>query len=335
MLAGVRRVPARFFLWQKMIDKKNTKTKSSLIYDKRFKLSYLSPKYFGTWITVIFLGFILFFPRVVLDLLSNKIGDIFRYLNKKRERIARINIDLCFPELNDSEKEALIKNSFRHHARSILFFGVIWWAPRFFLQKRIIFKGRENIEKSLANNRSVIFMAAHSLGLEAAVSAVGMHYPSSGPFKPMKNKLIDWLVVNGRSRHGGILYGRDAGLRPIIKDVRKGSTMFYLPDEDLGADRSIFAEFFGVEKATVPILGRLAKSCKADVLPTMVCYDEEKRRYVVHVLPPLKNFPTGDDYQDTLAMNKSLEKIIRICPSQYFWVMKLFKTRPDGKTKIY
>ena len=326
-------VLARFTLWQKMTDKKNIK--HTLIYDKKFKPSYLSPQYWTTWIGLFFLGFTLLLPRVVLDQLANKLGDAFRHLNKKRERIARINIDLCFPELNDNEKKALIKNSFRHHTRGILYFGLFWWAPRFVLQKRIMFKGRENIEQSLANNRSVIFMAAHSLGLEAAVSAVSMFYPSSGPFKPMKNKLIDWLVVNGRSRHGGVLYDRDAGLRPIIKDVRKGSTMFYLPDEDLGARRSIFVKFFGVEKATVPVLGRLAKSCKADVLPTMACYDEKERCYVIHVLPPLDNFPTGDDYQDTLAMNKALEQIIRICPSQYFWVMKLFKTRPDGKVKIY
>ncbi|VAW57503.1 hypothetical protein MNBD_GAMMA07-2643 [hydrothermal vent metagenome] len=318
-----------------MNQKKPLKPKSSRIYDKQFKLSYLKPMYWGTWIAAAFLWLTLFFPRVLLDELANKLGDVFRRLNKKRSRIARINIDLCFPELKDEEKDALIKNSFRHQARSILYYGIIWWAPKSSLQKRIVFKGQDNIEKSFANKRSVIFMAAHSLGLEAAVSAVTLNYPSSGPFNPMKNKLVDWLVVNGRSRHGGILYNREAGLRPIIKDVRSGCTMFYLPDEDLGAERSIFAKFFGVEKATVPVLGRLAKSCNADVLPTMACYDDKQRRYVIHVLPPLKNFPSGDDNQDALAMNKALEKIIRICPSQYFWVMKLFKTRPDGKSKLY
>jgi lauroyl/myristoyl acyltransferase len=67
----------------------------------------------------------------------------------------------------------------------------------------------------------------------------------------------------------------------------------------------------------------------------MACYDEKKHRYVIHVLPAMKDFPTGDDYNDTLAMNKSLEKIIRLCPSQYFWIMKLFKTRPDDEAKLY
>jgi len=311
------------------------KNKSSLVYDTRFKLAYLKPMYFGTWLALLLLFILSLLPGFVIDAIANRLGDLIRNINKKRRRIARVNIDLCFAELGQDEKKQLIRNNFRHQARSILYYGIIWWAPKFILRKRIVFKGQENVEASLNNNRAVIFMAAHSLGLEAAVAAATMDYPSSGPFNPMKNKLVDWLVARGRSRHGGILYTREAGLRPIIKDVRGGYTMFYLPDEDLGADRSIFAPFFGVEKASVPVLGRLAKSCKADVLPCMACYDEKKHRYVINVLPPLKDFPTGDDYSDTLAMNQSLEEIIRLCPAQYFWTMKLFKTRPDGQSKLY
>ncbi len=320
---------------QKNQPKKIIKAKSSLVYDTRFKLSYLKPMYWGTWLAVIALWFIMFLPGFVIDGIANKLGDLFRNINKKRRRIARTNIDLCFPEFDGAEKKELIRRNFRHQARSVLYYGIIWWAPKFILQKRIKFKGQQHIENSLSNGRSVIFMAAHSLGLEAAVSAATMQYPSSGPFNPMKNKMVDWLVAKGRSRHGGILYTRQAGLRPIIKDVRNGCTMFYLPDEDLGADRSIFAPFFGVEKASVPVLGRLAKSCKADVLPCMACYDEESHQYIIHILPALKDFPSGDDYEDTLIMNKSLEEIIRLCPAQYFWIMKLFKTRPDGKSKLY
>jgi len=309
--------------------------KSSLVYDTRFKLGYLKPMYWGTWLTVSFLLIILFLPVALQDALANKVGDLFRNINAKRRRIARKNVDLCFPELNDEDKKELIRKNFRHHARSVLNYGLIWWAPEFVLKKRIVFNGQENIESSLESGRSVIFMAAHSLGLEAAVSAVGMDYPISGPFNPMKNKLVDWLVAKGRSRHGAIIYTRETGLRPIIKDVRAGCTMFYLPDEDLGEDRSIFAPFFGVEKATVPVLGRLAKSCNADVLPCMACYDEQKHQYVIHILPAIKDFPRGEDLEDTQLMNQSLEEIIRICPAQYFWTMKLFKTRPTGEAGIY
>jgi len=322
-----------------MTQKENIKSvksdKSSLLYDTRFKAIYLLPRYWATWLALLVLFFMMFLPAFVQDAIANKLGDLARNINKKRRRIARINIELCFSHLQEEEKKDMLRKSFRHQARSILNYGLIWWAPKTMLKKRIVIIGQENIESSLNNGRAVIFMTAHSLGLEAAVSAITMRYPITGPFNPMKNKLIDWFVARGRARHGTLIYTRDSGLRPIIKDVRAGCAMFYLPDEDLGKDRCIFAPFFGNQKASVPVLGRLSKTSKADVLPCISCYNEEKRQYQIHVLPALKNFPCGDDYEDTVVMNKALEDIINICPSQYFWIMKLFKTRPEGEDKLY
>ncbi len=318
-----------------MAEVKSTAGSSSLVYDTRFSISYLHPRYWGVWFAVLLLFLISLLPRLFQDGLARVLGDFFRKVNAKRRRIARINIALCFPELSERERSDFLVQYYRHHVRSLLAFGLIWWGSKAKLEKTIVINGQENIDRALNNKRGVIFLAAHSLGLEAAVSSVAMRYLSSGPFKPMKNKLVDWFVARGRSRHGGFLYSREAGLRPIIKDVRAGNVMFYLPDEDLGKERSIFAPFFGVEKATVPVLGKMAKVCKADVLPCMAEYDVKARRYVIHILPALKDFPTGDDHRDTVSMNVALEELVRLCPSQYFWMMKLFKTRPEGEAKIY
>lgn len=312
-----------------------TAGQSSLLYDTQFKMHYLHPKYWTTWLAVLALFVVLLLPPFLQDAIANKLGDLARNINAKRRRIARKNIDLCFPGLSEAEKKEMLRQNFRHQARSILTYGLIWWAPKKTLEKRIVLEGQDHIEAARKKGRGIIFMAAHSLGLEAAVSATTMRYPLSGPFKPMKNLLVDWLVAKGRKRHGTFIYPRSAGLRPIIKDVRAGCTMFYLPDEDLGRDRSIFAPFFSVQKATVPVLGRLTKSCKADVFPTIACYDEKTHQYIIHVLPPLEDFPKGDDYQDTITMNQTLEQIIQICPSQYFWTLKLFRTRPEGEKKFY
>ena len=309
--------------------------KSVLLYDTSFKLDYLKPMYWSTWLGIFGLWFVSLMPVAWQDALANRLGDLARNFNAKRRRIARRNIELCFPELSREQQKKLIRANFQNQVRGVFSYALIWWAPKSVLEKRIVIEGQEYVDQSRNSGRGVIFMAAHSLGLEAAVSATTMRYPLSGPFNPMKNKLVDWFVAKGRKRHGTFIYTRDAGLRPIIKDVRAGCTMFYLPDEDLGKDRGIFAPFFGVEKSTVPVLGRLAKSCKADVFPTIACYNEKTHQYIIHILPALSNFPEGDDYENTVVMNNALEKIISICPSQYFWTMKLFKTRPEGEDRFY
>ncbi len=309
--------------------------KSGLLYETRFNKEYLGFKYLGTWVAVSFIFVCMLLPAIVQDFIANRLGDLVRNINSKRRRIARKNIDLCFPELDSEQKKQILRKNFRHQARSMLHYGLIWWAPRFIQKHRIKITGEENIQAALKNKRSVIIMAAHSLGLEAAVSATTLRYPVSGPFNPMKNKLIDWLVARGRVRHGTHIYTRKAGLRPVIKDVRSGRVMFYLPDEDLGKERCIFSPFFGVLKATVPVLGRLSKTCGADVIPCMTCYDESSRKYIVHYLPAMNNFPVLEDDEDTATMNAALEQIIRICPENYFWSLKLFKTRPEGESGFY
>lgn len=319
---------------QNKMDKQSSGN-SALLYDTKFRFSYLMPVYWGSWLLIVFLFLVFLLPASVQDRLANLLGDLGRNINKKRRRIARKNIELCFPEISEDEKKELIRKNFRHQARSVLHYALIWWAPNSLLNKRIKLVGEENIQQSLNNNRSVIVMAAHSLGLEAAVSATSMRYPVSGPFKPMKNKLIDWFVAKGRARHGTLIYTRQSGLRPIIKDVRAGCTMFYLPDEDLGKDRSIFVPFFGVMKATVPVLGRLSKSCRADVIPCVACYDESLHQYVIHYLPAISGFPNGEDEVDSQVMNHHLESLVKLCPAQYFWTMKLFKTRPEGEDRFY
>ncbi len=293
------------------------------------------PEYWFTWVLIVFLYFLFLMPTMIHEQFAKILGALAYKFNKKRRNISKVNLGLCFPERSEGELQKTVKRNFRHQARSILHYGLIWWASQSVLNKRIRIEGEENIRSSLNNQKSVIVMAAHSYGLEAAVAATSIRYPISGPFNPIKNKLIDWFIAKGRARHGARIYTRESGLRPIIKDVRAGCVMFYLPDEDLGPDRSIFSSFFGIQKATVPVLGRLAKSCNADVIPCIACYDGENEQYVIHYLPKLENFPSGDDYRDSQAMNNELESLIKICSEQYFWTMKLFKTRPQGESRLY
>ena len=316
-------------------DKEKHSEKSSLHYDTRFQYRYVKPEYWTTWVSIFIIFFVGLLPVAMQDALANRLGDLARNINKKRRRIARNNIDICYPDISEEEKKQWLRDNFRHQARSILHYGWFWWAPVFVQNKRIKTLGEEYIQQSLTQGRSVIIMAAHSLGLEAAVSVTSLRYPVTGPFNPMKNKLIDWFVAKGRIRHGTNIYTREAGLRPVIKDVRKGRVMFYLPDEDLGRDRSIFVPFYSVQKATVPVLGRLAKSCHADVIPCMTCYDEKNHQYVVHYLPKISAYPTGEDLGDARMMNQELERLIDICPQHYFWTMKLFKTRPENEASFY
>jgi lauroyl-KDO2-lipid IV(A) myristoyltransferase len=308
---------------------------SPLVYDTVFQWRYLKPVYWPSWLAALLLWSLMLLPAAVTDGLGSLLGDLARNMNRKRRRIARKNLQLSFPELSEQQHKDLLCQTFRAQMRSVLHYGLFWWAPRRLLEKRIIIKGVEHIEASRRAGKNIIIMTSHSVGLEAAVSAITMRYPVSGPFKVMRNPVINWLVARGRSRFDALIYTREAGLRPIIRDARAGRVLFYLPDEDLGPKRSIFVPLFGVPKATIPVLGRLAKNCKADVLPCISCYDATQRKYVVHVLSALKDFPQGDDVIDATTMNRAIEQTIALCPAEYFWSLRIYRTRPEGEQRFY
>ncbi|MBL4762718.1 MAG: hypothetical protein JKY93_08470 [Gammaproteobacteria bacterium] len=307
------------------------KSTSSLVYKAKFKWRFLWPQYWSTWLILAVLFLINLLPNKFIDRLANLLGDVLRKKHRKRFNIANTNIRRCFSGLDETEYQELLKQHFRALVRSILHYGFIFWGSDKQLKQRIQLIGEEHIEYSRKQGKAIIIMIIHSVGLEAGVLAVSRYSQISGPFKAMANPVINWMVARARQRFNAMTYTREMGLRPIIKDVKAGCVMCYLPDEDLGRDRSIFVPLLGIKKATIPVLGRLAKTCNADVLPCVACYDITTAQYQVRVLPALQEFPAGDDYQDTLRMNQSIEELIGICPEQYFWTLRLFKTRPQDE----
>ena len=91
----------------------------------------------------------------------------------------------------------------------------------------------------------------------------------------------------------------------------------------------------GIPKATVPMLGKLAESCRASVIPLLSFYSPGRRRFSLEFLEPLRDFPTGDKAQDALRMNRLIEEMVNRDPAQYLWTAKIFRTRPPGEPGVY
>src|SRR5690606_29258336 len=115
--------------------------------------------------------------------------------------------------------------------------------------------------------------------------------------------------------------------------LRKGGLLYLLPDMDFGRDQTIFVPFYGVQAATVPSLSRFARLGKAKVVPVVAKLTPGG--YEIRVLPAWQNFPTDDVEADTALMNERLQGYIDTMPSQYYWVHRRFKTRPEGEPPIY
>lgn len=305
-----------------------------------FEWRFLRPGFWGTWAGLALLWLCSFLPRSLFHLLAGRLGLLAMRLNKKRRQIAQANLELCLPELSAEAREELLRDNFRLAGICLLDLGVLWLRGNRRLEKYFRIEGEEHLDAARTSGRPIILLTGHTMALDHGAMALAIQYASHGVkavsmYKPQKNDLIAWLMYRSRTHLGVRIYAREEGLRPVVRDVRKGAAFYYLPDEDLGPKESIFVPFFGVQKATVPALGTLARLTDAQVIPCIAHYDEQEACYVVRALPPMADFPTGDREQDALLMNQALERMILLDPKQYMWVYKLFRTRPEGEEAFY
>ena len=83
----------------------------------------------------------------------------------------------------------------------------------------------------------------------------------------------------------------------------------------------------------MPSLSRFARLGRAKVVPVVSKLTREG--YEIEVLPAWTNFPSEDAVADTALMNQRLQGYIDTMPSQYYWVHRRFKTRPEGEPPVY
>ena len=312
-----------------------TSTPDPAGYRPAFQLRFLLPRYWPTWLLVGVIGACAWLPLPAGRIAGQVLGWTFFRLNAKRRAIVAANIALCFPELSNAAQRTLVKEHFRANGLGIISLGLIWWAPRRRLRQLITTRGEPHLRAALETGRPVILLTGHFVTTDLA----GIHLSATGPttsmMKALKDPLLDWFLCGGRTRFGATLVARHQGLRPMIRDIKNGRMCYYIPDEDLGTEHSVFAPLFNIPTATITMLGRLARITGAVVIPCFGRILPGYQGFEVILDPPLENFPSGDALADATAMNRALEAGIRRAPEQYLWTLKLFRTRPDGDPNPY
>ncbi len=274
-------------------------------------------------------------PLPVLAALGRGLGLALYALHAGRRRVVRVNIELCFPDLSRRARARLVRAHFKAFGQALVDMAVAWWASAARLHRLVRFRGREHYDRALGAGRRVILLAPHFVGLEVGGIRLSMERPMVAMFRHPANEVLRGVMQHARARFGLRLVEYKRPLTTLVRQVKSGAPLYYLPDQDAGRRNGIFVSFFGIPTATYPVLGRLAELADAVVIPCVTRQLPRGRGYEISFSPPLPNFPSGDAQADTERMNRAIEQLVREIPEQYFWVHKRFKTRPRGQARFY
>jgi KDO2-lipid IV(A) lauroyltransferase len=276
-------------------------------------------------------------PQWLALALTVPLAALMRLAMQRRCRIARRNIERCFPALDGAGRDRLVRDNFRALARAVFEIAWSWSASDFFMQRLSRVEGVENLLAAKADGRGVLFVTAHlsclEIGARMMVLGLGPGVPASGIYRPLRNPVLEWYQNRGRRYGASMISKRE--MRGAIRLLRSGGLVWYAPDQDFGRDESVFVPFFGIQAATLLATHRLPRMTGCAVVPMFPSYDETTRRYTIRILPALESFPGPDAAADLARVNAIMEQHIRAAPEQYWWIHRRFKTRPDGDVGFY
>ncbi len=275
-------------------------------------------------------------PLGVQAVLGRGFGRLLHLLGTRRRRIALRNVELCFPELPESQRRALVRIHFEWLGRSLLERAVLWYAPRKRLERLIQVAGDVHFAQN--TDRPVLWLVPHFLAVDVAGAATQIHQTRRGVdvYAPQSNAVLDQALLRGRSRFGqAVFLTRQDGARAIVRAIRSGLAFFNPADMDFGPRDAAFVPFFGVPAATLLAPSRMARALGMVVQPLVGEILPGGQGWRVTFLPPWTDWPTDDPVADATRMNLFIEAQVRLNPAQYLWVHKRFKTRPDGAPSLY
>lgn len=277
-------------------------------------------------------------PLPLACALGAALGELFFIIPNRRRRTARINLELCFPEMNAAARRRLLRRNLVEFGKSFVELGVLWTLDKRDLCRLVrSTSGEEELKKEMKRGHGLILAVLHLGAWELVGLYCSIHYPMTSLYRVTPRSQTGNLIRVARERFGARLVSADnTGIRALYKALERGEMIAILPDQVPSArSGSAFAPFFGIPASTMVLLSRLAIKTRA---PVVFAYAERLPRrlnYRLHFLPAPTEIGHGSVESSAAVVNRMVEQCARAAPEQYQWTYKRFRVRPPGGRAFY
>lgn len=259
--------------------------------------------------------------------LGKAIGELAYRTLARRRHITSVNIRLCFPDLSESARRALVRKTFHSNGIGIMEIGLAWFRDPETLREITTVHGLEEVERAMERGHGILLLGGHYSTLDLGGSLVSLFVEADVMQRDHNNPLINAVMTRARQRrYGTVLSNKD--LRGLLKRLQANKMVWYATDQDYGRKGTVFAPFFGIPAASVTTTPRIAERSQCTVMPFSHFRREGSPGYDIYFHPPFSHFPSGDDERDAARVNAAIERQVRKHPDQYLWMHRRFKTRP-------
>ena len=204
--------------------------------------------------------------------------------------------------------------------------------------------GAELVEQALEQGRGLILLTPHLGSFEVAAQAYAERFGARQPitvlYRPARQTWLRGLEETARARPTlATAPATLAGVRQLMRALRKGQTLGMLPDQVPPLSMGVWAPFFGQPAYTMTLAPRLAQSTGAAVLLVWAERLPRGAGYAVRLRPLARALPAQSGLDEeawmvaaAAAINHSMESVILQRPEQYLWGYHRYKQPRQAET---
>jgi KDO2-lipid IV(A) lauroyltransferase len=250
--------------------------------------------------------------------------------------VSALNVALCCHELDLAERERLVRRSLVAAGMTALEMGALWRRPVPDLLRMVSsVDGGELLDAAVDRNRGVILLLPHLGNWELFNPILSARGPFVALYRSARIEQVDRLIRQSRERtECRMAPATSGGVRLLLRALRTGGVVVVLPDQEPVRSAGDFGAFYGVPALTMTLVQGLLQRTGATPL-----YGVAQRvrggSFAAHYLAAPEGLDDADTGLALTRLNLGVERCVRLCPEQYLWSYKRFKTRPDGELTPY
>ena len=196
-------------------------------------------------------------------------------------------------------------------------------------------QGDELIASALDAGRGLVLLTPHLGCFEVCAQAIAERFGHrtrlTAMYRPARQAWLRSLEETARARPGlATAPAALAGVRQMIRALRKGEAVGLLPDQVPPAGMGVWAPFYGRSAYTMTLAARLVQQTGATLLLIWAERLDGGRGYVLRV-SPASTLPASAADDEALqvacatSVNQDMERLIAQCPGQYLWGYNRYK----------
>lgn len=251
------------------------------------------------------------------------LGKLMMAVSRRRRAITRDNVLHAFPELTHTEREAIVRGSYRNLGIVLAEVLAIPALSNDETTRSVRLENVEVLQSRVLQRKPTILVSAHYGNWEYLALSSGLQLGTSLTIvvHPQRNERIASILNSYRMRYGNTVVSMHDAARTLIRTIQEGGTIAFLVDQHADPVRDAWIDFFGRATPTYEAPAALALRYNVPII-TGFAERVDDGSYVAPLheiqMDDLDNTPEGIKALTERHVRK-LEEAVRKHPELWSW----------------